>query len=106
MKKVDEARLERDPEYRFEYLAEFIGFSAKDHSAIQMAAMYLGPMIPQLVDATYQRLLAYDALAAKFRELKLRRAPDCKYCASLHGAPFPGYIDYAFFCSTAGGDAH
>lgn len=57
-------------------------------------------------DPLVGRLLAYDALAAKFRELRLRKAPDCKYCASLHGAPFPGYIDYAFFCSTAGGDAH
>lgn len=66
MKKVDEARLERDPEYRFNYLAEFIGFSAEDHSSIQMAAMHLGPMIPQLVDATYQRLLAYDATARHF----------------------------------------
>lgn len=66
MKHVDEARLESDPGYRFEYLAEFIGFSAEDRSAIQMAAMYLGPMIPQLVEATYQRLLAYDATARHF----------------------------------------
>ncbi len=50
------------------------------------------------------RLLTYDALAARFRELRLRRDPGCAYCASLDGAPFPGLIDYDFFCSSAGGD--
>ncbi len=50
------------------------------------------------------RLLTYDALAARFRELKLRRDPGCAYCASLDGAPFPGLIDYEFFCNAAGGD--
>ena len=44
------------------------------------------------------RLLAYDALEATFRELKLRRDPDCAYCAP--GRPFPGYIDYQGFCGT------
>lgn len=53
------------------------------------------------------RLLTYDALAARFRELKLRRDPGCAYCASLDGArPFPGFVDYEFFCSAAGGDGH
>ncbi|MFO0863081.1 MAG: protoglobin family protein [Gemmataceae bacterium] len=66
MTHVDEEQLERDPEYRFRYLADFIGFSAADQSAVQMAAMYVGPMIPQLVDTTYQRLLAYDATARHF----------------------------------------
>jgi molybdopterin/thiamine biosynthesis adenylyltransferase len=42
------------------------------------------------------RLLAYDGLEARFRELKLRRDPDCPYCAD--GREFPGYIDYAYFC--------
>jgi molybdopterin/thiamine biosynthesis adenylyltransferase len=43
------------------------------------------------------RLLAYDALEAKFREFKLRRDPECAYCAE--GKPFPGYIDYEHFCA-------
>jgi len=42
------------------------------------------------------RLLVYDALAATFRELKVRANPKCKYCAS--GVEFPGYIDYQGFC--------
>ncbi|MCZ7583716.1 MAG: molybdopterin-synthase adenylyltransferase MoeB [Deltaproteobacteria bacterium] len=45
------------------------------------------------------RLLAYDGLDGKFREFKLRKAPECEYCNEEHG--FPGYIDYEFFCSNA-----
>ena len=44
----------------------------------------------------FGRLLAYDGLEARFRELKLRRDPGCSYCAE--GKEFPGYTDYAFFC--------
>jgi sulfur-carrier protein adenylyltransferase/sulfurtransferase len=52
------------------------------------------------------RLIAYDALATKFRELKLRRDPGCAYCASIHdGKPFPGFVDYEFFCSSGGAHA-
>ncbi len=42
------------------------------------------------------RLLAYDALEGSFRELKLRRDPECAYCAP--GRPFPGYVDYKMLC--------
>lgn len=44
----------------------------------------------------FGRLLVYDALAATFRELKVRANPKCAYCAN--GATFPGYIDYEGFC--------
>ena len=43
------------------------------------------------------RLLCYDGLAARFRELKLRRDPACAYCGE--GKPFPGFVDYAQFCA-------
>src|SRR5690606_41497962 len=43
------------------------------------------------------RLLQFDALAMRFRELKLPPAPDCPVCAE--GRPFPGYIDCAAFCA-------
>jgi molybdopterin/thiamine biosynthesis adenylyltransferase/rhodanese-related sulfurtransferase/molybdopterin converting factor small subunit len=50
-------------------------------------------------DALRGRLITYDALAARFRELKLRRDPACAYCRSIHeGAPFPGFVDYELFC--------
>jgi len=47
-------------------------------------------------DLLVGRLLTYDALEARFRELKLRRDPDCAYCGE--GRPFPGYVDYQGFC--------
>ena len=43
------------------------------------------------------RLLHFDALAMRFRETRLAPAPDCTVCTP--GRPFPGYIDYAAFCS-------
>lgn len=66
MKSIDERKLESDPQYRYDYLAEFIGFDAEDAALIQGAAPYLGPIIPELVDRTYARLLAYDATARHF----------------------------------------
>ncbi|MEP6908780.1 MAG: molybdopterin-synthase adenylyltransferase MoeB [Pseudoxanthomonas sp.] len=45
------------------------------------------------------RLLHFDALAMRFRELRLRPDPDCLVCAV--GKPFPGYIDYAAFCGSS-----
>ncbi|MBI4606678.1 MAG: molybdopterin-synthase adenylyltransferase MoeB [Planctomycetes bacterium] len=47
-------------------------------------------------DVLTGRLLTYDALETRFRELKLRRNPGCSYCAE--GRAFPGYVDYAMFC--------
>ena len=43
------------------------------------------------------RMLYYDALQARFTELKLPRNPGCRYCGE--GAPFPGYVDYEAFCN-------
>ncbi len=42
------------------------------------------------------RLLHFDALAMRFREMRLRPDPECVVCA--HGLPFPGYADYPHFC--------
>jgi len=43
------------------------------------------------------RLLHFDALGMRFREVRLRPDPDCAVCAV--GKAFPGYIDYPQFCS-------
>jgi molybdopterin/thiamine biosynthesis adenylyltransferase/rhodanese-related sulfurtransferase len=43
------------------------------------------------------RLLHFDALAMRFRETRLAPDPHCALCPP--GTPFPGYIDYAAFCS-------
>ena len=52
-------------------------------------------------DPLVGRLLTYDSLKMKFRELRLRRAPDCPVCG-----PSPSitkYIDYEDFCALPGG---
>jgi len=61
MIKIDERRLESDLGYRFQYLAEFMGFSAEDIGAIHAAAPVLAPRVPELVDAVYDKLHTYDA---------------------------------------------
>ncbi|MEN1925015.1 molybdopterin-synthase adenylyltransferase MoeB [Luteimonas sp. MJ293] len=45
------------------------------------------------------RLLHFDALGMRFRETRLGPDPECPLCAP--GREFPGYIDYAAFCSGA-----
>ena len=49
-------------------------------------------------DSLAGRLLQFDALAMRFREMRLRPDPGCPGCAA--GVPFPGYIDYARFCGS------
>lgn len=66
MQTIDEARLETDSQYRYEYLAEFIGFSSADAALIQGFAPHLGPRIGELVEKTYEKLLKYDATARHF----------------------------------------
>ena len=66
MQTIDESRLEADPQYRYEFLASFIGFGPEDVKLIQASAPHLGPRVPQLVDHTYQKLLSFDANARHF----------------------------------------
>lgn len=66
MTHVDESRLEADTAYRFDYLAEFIGFDAEDVAAIHAAAEHLAPLVPALVDAVYEKLFSYDATKRHF----------------------------------------
>jgi hypothetical protein len=61
VKRIDETRLEADLDYRFGYLAEFMGFGESDVAAIHAAAPALAPLVPGLVEAVYQKLATYDA---------------------------------------------
>ena len=61
MKHIDEPRLETDLGYRFQYLAEFMGFSEQDIQTIHGGAALLAPLVPALVDAVYAKLISYDA---------------------------------------------
>jgi sulfur-carrier protein adenylyltransferase/sulfurtransferase len=49
------------------------------------------------------RLLLFDALAMKFRELKLRKNPDCPVCGTH--PTLTKLIDYAEFCGMRGEEA-
>jgi sulfur-carrier protein adenylyltransferase/sulfurtransferase len=49
------------------------------------------------------RLLLFDALAMRFRELKLRKNPDCPMCGTHPTITKP--IDYAEFCGVRGEEA-
>lgn len=66
MKTIDEAQLESDTDYRFEYLAEFIGFGEADIAAVHGAAEAIAPLVPGLVDAVYNKLFTYDATKRHF----------------------------------------
>ena len=46
------------------------------------------------------RLLTYDALGMRFRELALRRDPECPGCGQA--ALFSGYVDLERMCASAG----
>lgn len=66
MQTIDEPRLESDLGYRFQFVAEFIGFGEDDIAAIHGAASYLAPLVPGLVDAVYVKLFEYDATKRHF----------------------------------------
>lgn len=66
MQRIDEARLESDLGYRFQYLTEFMGFDQQDIDAIHASAEHLAPVVPALVDAVYDKLFSYDATKRHF----------------------------------------
>lgn len=66
MQQIDESKLETDLQYRYDFLADFIGFGPEEVSLIQSSAPHLGPRIPELVEQTYHKLLSYDTTARHF----------------------------------------
>jgi adenylyltransferase/sulfurtransferase len=56
-------------------------------------------LILGLGDTLAGRLLVYDALRVKFRELKLRRDPDCPTCGEGVDRSKIELIDYLQFCN-------
>jgi molybdopterin/thiamine biosynthesis adenylyltransferase/rhodanese-related sulfurtransferase len=54
-------------------------------------------------DSLIGRLLLFDALAMRFRELKLRKNPDCPMCGTH--PTITKLIDYAEFCGVRGEEA-
>lgn len=66
MQNIDEQKLESDLGYRFGYITEFMGFGEEDIAAIHGSAAHLAPIVPQLVDAVYDKLFSYDATKRHF----------------------------------------
>ncbi|MFK7820264.1 MAG: protoglobin family protein [Planctomycetaceae bacterium] len=66
MQKIDEPRLETDLQYRYDFLADFVGFGPDEAKLVQGFAPHLGPHIGEVVERTYIKLLAYDATARHF----------------------------------------
>ena len=66
MKTIDEQALESDPQARYEYVAEFVGFTADDARLIQASAVHIGPKIGEMVDRTYDQLLSFVCTARHF----------------------------------------
>ena len=81
MKAIDEERLEEDEYYRYQYLAEFIGFGEDDIAVIRASIGKFAPKIPGIVDATYVKMLQYDATARHF--LKKQHGLDAEPATSL-----------------------
>src|SRR5262249_21914383 len=120
MKTINESRLESDLGYRFEYLAEFMGFGAGDVRAIHAAAPLLAPRVPALVDAIYVKLFGYSATKRHFvprqfgyegkvpesleglgldhEMIEFRKQHLARYLAALVTKPYDGklvnYLDY------------
>lgn len=119
MKHIDEARLEADVAYRVGYVGEFMGFGGDDIKAIHGAAPLLGPVVPALVDAVYEKLFSYDATKRHFvprqsgysgpvpesveslrmdhEMIQFRKAHLARYLAALVTKPYDekmiGYLD-------------
>ena len=66
LRRIDENRLETDLQYRFGYLADFMGFNEEDIKTIKSTAPLLAPLVPVLVDAVYDKLFSYECTKRHF----------------------------------------
>lgn len=60
MKHVDIPAITNDPEKRFRFVAEFVGFEERDWEALRESVPVLAPHLPGMLDALYDHLLSYD----------------------------------------------
>ncbi len=64
---IDEVRLEKDPDYRFAYLADFIGLTELDRVVIRGARSVLEPRLDRMVNTLTGRVMAFEPAARHFR---------------------------------------
>jgi hemoglobin-like flavoprotein len=60
MQNIDPRKLETDPEYRLQYLLDFVDFTERDAELIRATAPVLTPLEPVLVGAVYDKIFTYD----------------------------------------------
>ncbi|CEP01599.1 unnamed protein product (mitochondrion) [Plasmodiophora brassicae] len=60
LERVERDRLYTDLAYRYSYVCRFVEFGDADQKAIRDAAPHLGPLVPKLVDAVYDKLFSFD----------------------------------------------
>ena len=65
-KKIDEARLETDTAYRFNYLAEVIGLSESDHNELRLHRATFEPHLPAIVERVYEKMFEYEPMKRHF----------------------------------------
>ena len=53
-------RLEKDLEYRFNYLTKFLEFGAEDIDLIKGSAASLIPLVPAVVEEIFTKLFSFD----------------------------------------------
>lgn len=61
MEHLDHDKLYTDMQYRYKYVAKFIGFTEKDQEMLHKSASVVAGLVPTLVDAVYDRLFQFDA---------------------------------------------
>lgn len=65
MQIISEASLEDFPR-RIQYLRDFINFTVEDENALHAAKPVVGPLVPAVVDAVYDKLLSFSVTAKAF----------------------------------------
>lgn len=66
MKVIDQRRLEDDPFYRYQFLAEFVGFGEAEVKAIHESGPCLVRALPRVVNSVYEKMFSYDITKQKF----------------------------------------
>ncbi|HVE83036.1 MAG TPA: protoglobin family protein [Myxococcales bacterium] len=59
-KQIDVRAIARDPSARMRFMMDFVGYTVDDQAALQESVPVLGPVLPRLLDALYERLLSFD----------------------------------------------
>ncbi|KAJ2480706.1 hypothetical protein IWW56_002289 [Coemansia sp. RSA 2131] len=68
MQNIDHDRLYMDLQYRYDYVAGFIGFTKEDQDLIHKSGSVVAGLVPTIVDAVYDKLFNYDITWSHFAE--------------------------------------